>query len=60
MSHKPSISMTHRQRFAAAVTHSRPDRAVFDLCGSPQTRVDYAETGDRLISLLGFTGPKQG
>ena len=31
--------MTHRERFISAVTHKRCDRAVFDLCGSPQTQI---------------------
>jgi len=52
--------MTHRERFHAAVTHNAPDRAVFDLCGSPQTEVDYQETKDALAALLGISGPKQG
>jgi len=31
--------MTHRERFFNAVTHKKSDRAVFDLCGSPQTQI---------------------
>ena len=52
--------MTHRERFYSAVTHGQPDRAVFDLCGSPQTIVDYDITKDELNRLLGITGQKQG
>ena len=52
--------MTHRERFYAVVTHKAADRAVFDLCGSPQTLVDYQVTKDRLAELLGLTGDKQG
>jgi uroporphyrinogen decarboxylase len=36
------------------------DRAVFDLCGCPQTLIDYEETRQALAVLLGFTGPKEG
>lgn len=49
--------MTHRERFYAAVTHGRPDRAVFDLCGSPQTNVDYDVTKQALAELLGLEEP---
>jgi len=52
--------MTHRERFTAAVTHQPTDRAVFDLCGSPQTLVDFQQTKDALAQLLGITGEKQG
>lgn len=52
--------MTHRERFYAAVTHGRPDRAVFDLCGSPQTNVDYDVTKQALAELLGLEGPARG
>ncbi|MCL2351074.1 MAG: methyltransferase [Firmicutes bacterium] len=52
--------MTHRERFRAAVTHGRPDRAVFDLCGSPQTDVDDQTVKDELAALLGITGEKRG
>lgn len=45
--------MTHRDRFAAAVNHLPCDRAAFDLCGSPQTLVDYAVTREAIASLLG-------
>ena len=52
--------MTHRTRFNEVVTHGKPDRAVFDLCGSPQTFVDYQSTRDRIAELLGITGEKKG
>jgi len=52
--------MTHRERFHAAVTHQQADRAVYDLCGSPQTAVDIPATRDSLARLLGITGEKQG
>lgn len=52
--------MTHRERFYTVVTHRPADRAVFDLCGSPQTIIDYDVTKKRLGKLLGITGPKQG
>lgn len=52
--------MTHRERFYAAVRHQPTDRAVFDLCGCPQTAVDYQATKDALAKALGIKGPKQG
>ncbi|MCL2665204.1 MAG: methyltransferase [Defluviitaleaceae bacterium] len=52
--------MTHRERFYSVVTHTEADRAVFDLFGSPQTRIDYQQTKDALLSLLGIEGPYQG
>ena len=52
--------MTHRERFYETVTHGHPDRAVFDLCGSPQTVVDYDVTKKEMAALLGITGEKQG
>ena len=52
--------MTHRERFHAVVTHSLVDRAVYDLCGSPQTAVDDPAARDRLALLLGVAGKKQG
>jgi len=54
------MSMTHRERFYAVATHKNPDRAVFDLCGSPQTDVDFQVTKDDLTNLLGIVGEKQG
>lgn len=50
--------MTHRERFLAAVRHEPVDRAVFDLCGSPQTNIDSVETKDALVHILGFSNPK--
>jgi len=52
--------LTHRERFHVAASHGTPDRAVFDLCGSPQTVVDSQVVKDRLAELLGITGEKQG
>ena len=52
--------MTHRERFYQVVTHGHPDRAVFDLTGSPQTNVDYEETRQEIAALLGISGKKQG
>ncbi|MCL1887547.1 MAG: methyltransferase [Kiritimatiellaeota bacterium] len=52
--------MTHRERFCKAVSHQPVDRAVFDLCGSPQTYVDSPEVKARLGEILGFTGPWKG
>ena len=52
--------MTHRERFRAAAAHRQADRAAYDLCGSPQTMVDYQATKDRLARLLGVTGEKRG
>lgn len=54
------MSMTHRERFYAVVTHSGADRAVFDLAGSPQTAVDYPQTKAALAARLRITGPHQG
>ena len=54
------IVMTHRERFYETVTHGHPDRAVYDLCGSPQTNVDYDVTKQELAALLGIEGEKQG
>lgn len=52
--------MTHRERFIAAVTHKSPDRAVFDLCGCPQTLIDHPPVKEELTGLLGVLGEKQG
>jgi len=52
--------MTHRERFYETVTHGHPDRAVYDLSGSPQTNVDYEATRKQLAALLGIEGKKQG
>lgn len=52
--------MTHRERFYKTVTHQDPDRAVYDLTGSPQTNVDYEVTRTELARLLGVSGEKEG
>jgi uroporphyrinogen decarboxylase len=52
--------MTHRERFRLVAGRRQADRAVFDLCGSPQTGVDYPETREALAAHLGITGPKRG
>lgn len=52
--------MRHRERFYRVVTHQQADRAVFDLCGSPQTQIDYQETKDALGAALGFAPPPWG
>lgn len=52
--------MTHRERFYETVTHGHPDRAVYDLAGSPQTNVDYEVTRKAMGDLLGIQGEKQG
>ena len=49
--------MEHRERFHRAVNHQKTDRAVFDLSGNPQTRVDYQQTKDALAAELGLEGP---
>jgi uroporphyrinogen decarboxylase len=53
-------AMTHRERFIAAAARRRPDRAVYDLSGSPQTNVDFPETASEIARLLGISGEKQG
>jgi len=52
--------MTRRERFHRCVTRNAPDRAVFDLCGSPQTDVDGAEVKKELAGLLGISGAAVG
>ena len=52
--------MTHRERFRKVATREPADRAVFDLCGCPQTLIDYEETRAGLSAYLGITGEKQG
>ena len=52
--------MTHRERFYTIVNHKQADRAIFDLCGTPQTNVDYEETRQGINRLLGVSGEKQG
>ena len=53
-------NMTHRERFRRVVNHEEADRAVFDLCGCPQTLIDYQETREALKKSLGFNGEDQG
>ena len=43
-----------------AVQRRETDRAVFDLCGSPQTGIDYPQTREALAACVGVTGPKRG
>lgn len=50
-------TMTHRERFYAAVQHQQADRVVFDLSGSPQTNVDSAKVREDLGKLLCFPTP---
>ena len=52
--------MTHRERFHLVASRKPADRAVFDLCGSPQTYVDSPEVKKRLGEIFGFTGPSKG
>jgi uroporphyrinogen decarboxylase len=52
--------MTPRERFYKTATHQKTDRAVFDICGNPQTLIDYQETRDALGAYLGFSGEAQG
>ncbi|MCL2057690.1 MAG: methyltransferase [Oscillospiraceae bacterium] len=52
--------MTHRERFHSVARREPADRVVFDLCGSPQTGIDYPQTREALAAHLGVFGPKQG
>jgi len=52
--------MTHRKRFYEVVTHGNPDRAVYDLAGSPQTCVDYEVTKTGMQEVLGIVGSHEG
>jgi uroporphyrinogen decarboxylase len=52
--------MTHRERFRKVAGREGADRAVFDICGSPQTLIDYEETKNALLSYLGYTGTSGG
>jgi len=52
--------LTHRERFRKVAAHEKADRAVFDLCGCPQTLIDYPQTREALKELLGFKGEKEG
>jgi uroporphyrinogen decarboxylase len=53
-------ALSSRERFNAAADHRQADRAVFDLCGCPQTLIDYEDTRKALGACLGFTGPPRG
>ena len=50
------IRRGRRERFHNVVQHRHADRAVFDLAGNPQTRVDYQETGHAHAALLHIAG----
>jgi len=52
--------MNSRERFIKAVSHEKTDRAVFDLCGCPQTLIDYPETRQALAEFLGISDPPRG
>ena len=52
--------MNHRERFKKNILAEKADRAVFDLCGCPQTLIDYAETKKALAVYLGFDGDAEG
>jgi len=52
--------MNPRERFIKTVLHEKTDRAAFDLCGCPQTLIDYQETKDALADYLNISGAKQG
>ncbi|AEF80445.1 uroporphyrinogen decarboxylase family protein [Leadbettera azotonutricia] len=52
--------MTSRERFNRAIRHETADRAVFDLCGCPQTLIDYQETRDSLKAYFGLSGTDKG
>ena len=52
--------MTHRERFRNSVLHRQTDRAVFDICGSPQMLVDYQVTKAGIYELLEIFGEKHG
>jgi uroporphyrinogen decarboxylase len=53
-------ALSSRERFNRVVSRQQADRAVFDLCGCPQTLIDYGETREALKNHLGFSGEKQG
>jgi uroporphyrinogen decarboxylase len=55
-----SETLTSRERFNHVVRHEAADRAVFDLCGCPQTLIDYQQTRDSLKDYLGFSGNDKG
>jgi len=49
--------MTHRERFRRTAARQKADRAVYDLSGSPNTKIDYDVTRDGLAKLLGIHDP---
>ena len=51
--------MTHRERFKKVVSHEKADRVVFDLCGCPQTLIDYPETKKALAEYLSIEGEEK-
>lgn len=51
--------MTHRERFYAAMNHEKVDRAVWDICGSPQTQIDSEEIKKDMAKLLSIEGTAQ-
>ena len=53
-------ALSSRERFKRVASHVKADRAVFDLCGCPQTLIDYPETRDALKAHLGFSGEDEG
>jgi uroporphyrinogen decarboxylase len=53
-------SLSSRERFFEVASRRQADRAVYDLCGCPQTLIDYQETRDALGVCLGFTGAPRG
>ena len=52
--------MTHRERFHLIASRQKADRAVFDLCGCPQTLIDYPETRKALKNYLRLRGEDKG
>ena len=52
--------MTGRERFLAAVSHKKVDRAVFDLYGSPQTMIDSKRVIEDMKKILGIEGEYDG
>jgi uroporphyrinogen decarboxylase len=53
-------ALSSRERFNRVAARGEADRAVFDLCGCPQTLIDYEETREALKNHLGFSGEKRG
>ena len=48
-----------RERFRRAAMREKADRAVFDLCGCPQTLIDYPQTRKALKKCLNLEGADQ-